>query len=223
MTIKCVSFQHACGGWEKLNPIPDGHSGWSMFEKLWEANQLAMKNVLEEDSAEENTKENTNSSTAKSKAKDYYVSCMDPNGTIESLGGKPLLQLLNNHLVDWTLLLKNPIKETSEKVEDEDWVQNFTSKVATVHLELLCDGFFTWQVNEDDHNSSQHVITLDQGGLTLPNREHYLKQNYTQLVDALKKVMFRVVKLLILDNNDGNQVSNFLADIWTKVAIFELF
>ena len=54
-----------------------------------------------------------------------------------------------------------------------------------VHLDLLCDGFFTWQVNEDDHNSSQHVITLDQGGLTLPNREHYLKQNYTQLVEAL--------------------------------------
>ena len=201
-------FQHACGGWEKLNPIPDGHSGWSMFEKLWEANQLAMKNVLEEDREAEETKENTNSTGAKSKAKDYYVSCMDPNGTIESLGGKPLLQLLDNHLIDWTLLLKNP-GETSDKIEEEDWVQNFTSKVATVHLELLCDGFFTWQVNEDDHNSSQHVITLDQGGLTLPNREHYLKQNYTQLVDALKKVMFRVVKLLILDNNE--EVSIFLS------------
>ena len=85
------SFQHACGGWEKLNPIPDGHSGWSMFEKLWEANQLAMKNVLEEETSE--------SSTAKSKAKNYYMSCMDPNGTIESLGGKPLLQLLHNHLI----------------------------------------------------------------------------------------------------------------------------
>ena len=42
-------FQHACGGWEKLNPIPDGHSSWSMFEKLWEVNQLVMKNALEED------------------------------------------------------------------------------------------------------------------------------------------------------------------------------
>ena len=29
------------------NPIPDGHSNWSMFEKLWEQNQLAMKNALE--------------------------------------------------------------------------------------------------------------------------------------------------------------------------------
>ena len=63
-------------------------------------------------------------------------------------------------------------------------------------------------MNEDDHNSSQHVITLDQGGLTLPNREHYLKQNYTQIVDALKKVMFRVVKLLIVDDTEGSQVSN---------------
>lgn len=47
--------------------------------------------------------------------------------------------------------LKNP-EETSKNIEDEDWVQSFTSKVATVHLELLCDGFFTWQVNEDDQN-----------------------------------------------------------------------
>ena len=45
----------------------------NLFEKLWETNQLAMKNVLEEDTAEENTKENTNLSTAKSKAEDYYA------------------------------------------------------------------------------------------------------------------------------------------------------
>ena len=40
-------YQYACGGFERQNPIPDGHSNWSMFEKLWEQNQLAMKNALE--------------------------------------------------------------------------------------------------------------------------------------------------------------------------------
>ena len=72
-----------------------------MFEKLWEGNQLAMKNVLEETDTKED-------SLAKTKAKNYYVSCMDPNGTIEGLGGKPLLQLLHNHLNDWDLLFREP-------------------------------------------------------------------------------------------------------------------
>ena len=77
-----------------------------MFEKLWEANQLAMKNVLEETETKEE-------SVAKTKARNYYVSCMDPNGTIEGLGGKPLLQLLQNHLNGWDLLLKEP-KQSGE-------------------------------------------------------------------------------------------------------------
>ena len=89
-----------------------------------------------------------------------------------------------------------------------------------VHLDLQCDGFFTWTVNEDDHNSSQHVITLDQGGLTLPNREHYLKPNYTQIVEALKKVMVRVVKLLIVDDTEGSQImidSDWISRIRTNI------
>ena len=33
---------------------------------------------------------------------------MDPNGTIESLGGKPLLEMLRTHLVGWHLLQRLP-------------------------------------------------------------------------------------------------------------------
>ena len=32
--------QYSCGGWETLNPIPDGRTSWSTFEKLWEMNQV---------------------------------------------------------------------------------------------------------------------------------------------------------------------------------------
>ena len=48
-----------------------------MFEKLWEANQLVMKNALEEDFSNPVQKD-----SAKLKAQNYYYSCMDPNGTI---------------------------------------------------------------------------------------------------------------------------------------------
>ena len=65
-----------------------------MFEKLWEANQLAMRNVLEGDTAEENTKENTNSSLAKRKAEYYYTSCVHLNRTIESLECKTVIAII---------------------------------------------------------------------------------------------------------------------------------
>ena len=39
-----------------------------------------------------------------------------------------------------------------------------------------------------------------QGGLTLPNREHYLNTNDSTIVDALKVTMFRHIMLLIKDD-----------------------
>ena len=42
---------------------------------------------------------------------------MDPNGTIESLGGKPLLEMLRTHLVGWHLLQRLP-PPTAPAAED---------------------------------------------------------------------------------------------------------
>lgn len=39
-------FSYACGGWIRSNPIPDGHSRWGTFNKLWEHNQAALKSLL---------------------------------------------------------------------------------------------------------------------------------------------------------------------------------
>ena len=47
-----------------------------------------------------------------------------------------------------------------------------------------------------------------QGGLTLPNREHYLNTNDTKIVDALKKIMFRHIMLLIQDNTPPDEDAN---------------
>ena len=103
----------------------------------------------------------------KPKAHYYYTSCIDPNGTIEKLGGKPLLNMLRTHSFGWTLFQQmGPETEMNESGQliddDEDFRDNFTQKVALVHHDLHSEGFFTWLVGEDDHNSSMHVIQLDQ-------------------------------------------------------------
>ena len=39
-------YSYSCGGWIRANPLPDGKSIWGSFNKLWQENQLVMKNVL---------------------------------------------------------------------------------------------------------------------------------------------------------------------------------
>ena len=46
-----------------------------------------------------------------------------------------------------------------------------------------------------------------QGGLTLPTRDFYLRENDTVIVEALKKVMFNVVKLLLRDSSLKNETN----------------
>ena len=53
-----------------MNPIPDGHSSWSIFEKILEGNQIVMKNVLENSSfanSDADQNENKNDFDAKLK------------------------------------------------------------------------------------------------------------------------------------------------------------
>ena len=97
-----VLLQYSCGGWQKMNPIPSGHVTWSKFEKMWEANQLVMKNSLESVATNNDTK--SDKDDAQVKAKNYYWSCLDPNGNLEKLKGSPLLNLLKAHWGTWKIL-----------------------------------------------------------------------------------------------------------------------
>lgn len=63
-----------------------GKSIWGAFGKLWQENQLAMKNVLEENV--------TYTSDAQTKAKVYYRSCLDKNETIEKLASRPMFDFI---------------------------------------------------------------------------------------------------------------------------------
>ena len=49
-------------------------------------------------------------------------------------------------------------------------------------------------VTEDDKNSSRHIIQVDQGGLSLPNKDYYLKN------DTDSKKVVDIIFLYILMN-----------------------
>ncbi|XP_064461108.1 endothelin-converting enzyme homolog isoform X2 [Ornithodoros turicata] len=151
-------YQYSCGGWIKSNPLPDGKSIWGTFGKLWQENQLVMKNVLEDEKTD--TK-----SEAERKARIYYHSCLDKNDTIEALGSQPIINVLNI-VGGWNI---------SGNYSMDDW--DLEHALRLIHNVYSRSGLFSWAVGEDERNSSRHILQVDQGGLLLPSRDYYLNKS----------------------------------------------
>ncbi len=45
----CTDFyQYACGNWMKKNPIPADESAWGSFDELFQRNQMALREILQD-------------------------------------------------------------------------------------------------------------------------------------------------------------------------------
>lgn len=104
-------YQYACGRWNHTNPISKENSDcWDVFARLQQDHQITLQTLLGTyscvcfcilvivflcviDVAAEQPAEYFTSDSEK-RAQRYYQSCVDVNKTKESLGGKPLLELL---------------------------------------------------------------------------------------------------------------------------------
>lgn len=193
-------YEYSCGGWIKANPIPEGKSTWSTFNKLWQENQVIMKNVLENATS-------ATGSDAENKARMYYHSCLDPNDTIEDLGAKPIQDLIQK-VGGWNV---------SGEFDVTNW--DFKSAIQELHNRYNMGGLFGWAVGEDDRNSSRHILQIDQGGLTLPTRDYYLnKSDDDEVLNAYWKYMTAVGVLLGGEENETRVQMKQVIEFEKKLA-----
>ena len=152
----CVDFYaYSCGGWVKKNPIPPDQASWSTYGKLEDENRAQLRAILE-DAAQANRPRDA----VTQKIGDYYASCMD-EPAIEKLGAKPLLPEL-----DRIAALKSK--------------QDLAEYAATTQFPPSLYGggtLFTFRSNQDFKDSTQVIAEADQGGLGLPDRDYYLKDD----------------------------------------------
>ncbi|KAI1283087.1 Endothelin-converting enzyme 1 [Halotydeus destructor] len=195
-------YKYSCGGWIKTNPLPDGKTIWGSFNKLWQENQLTMKNVLESQDT------NSTSSVAEIKAKTYYHSCLDKDGVIEARGAQPLIDFLHE-IGGWNI---------SDDFEVDRF--DYEERVSILHNQYnRGGGLFNWAVGVDEKNSSKYVIQLDQGGLTLPNRDYYLNRTENQkILDAYLEFMAAIGELLGADFNETKEQMAQVIDFETRLA-----
>ncbi len=147
----CVDFyQYSCGGWQKKNPIPSDQTSWSVYGKLYQDNLLYLRGILEEAAAAKDRDAVTQ------KTGDYYAACMDET-SIEKLGAKPMQPDL-------------------AEIQAIKSVHDLAPVAAHLHLagdELL----FGSGSQPDPDNSDAMIIAVVQGGLGLPDRDYYTKDD----------------------------------------------
>ncbi len=147
----CTDFySFAGGGWIASNPVPAAFASWSPFAELRERNNLVLKEVLESSARAAKTTTDPNTK----KLGTYYASCMDSAGA-EAAGAKPLERELAR------------IAAISSRAELVPAIAYFQS--------IGMSPAFGFGSGQDAKNSSQVIVSANQGGLGLPNREYYTK------------------------------------------------
>ncbi|HZR57194.1 MAG TPA: M13 family metallopeptidase [Terriglobales bacterium] len=142
-------FTYSCGGWLKQNPIPPDQTSWSIYSKLEDDNKLVLRDILETAA-----KPSADRSPSQQKIGDYYAACMD-EGTINAAGLKPLKADFEKIAA---IRSKQDLAEVTAAIADDDVLFNFGS-------------------DQDFKDSSQVIAEAGQGGLGLPDRDYYLKDD----------------------------------------------
>jgi putative endopeptidase len=151
----CANFyQYACGGWQKQNPIPPEQSSWSVYGKLYEDNLHFLRGILEQ--AAENKE--TDDATTKLIG-NFYSACIDEVG-VERRGLKTLQPQL-------------------DKVSQLKSVHDLAALLATLHLHTAGRRSILFEAGSTQNldNSEQQIAQVDQGGLGLPDRDYYTKED----------------------------------------------
>jgi putative endopeptidase len=144
-------YQFAMGGWMKANPIPPEYPIWGSFSQLADRNQKNLREILE---AARSGKAPAGSS--EQKISDFYASCMDSTA-IDAAGSKPIDPEMTQIAAVATL-------------------GDLEAETARLHKQGV-GVLFRFNATQDVKDSSQVIGAALQGGLGLPEREYYLKQD----------------------------------------------
>ncbi|MCU7994815.1 M13 family peptidase [Shewanella glacialipiscicola] len=181
------------GKWLANTPIPADKSNYGAFSVLYDQSQDALKKIIDEAAAKKNPAAGSN----EQKIGDFNASFMNTD-LLETLGAAPLEPLLADI--------------ASVKTHRD---------LPAVMGTLLTHGSgipFGFYVNNDAKNSTQYAVYVSQSGLTLPDRDYYLKDD--PKFAANRQAMAKYVTDLLTEAGYQNakRAAKSVADIEMMIA-----
>ena len=175
----CVDFyQYACGNWLKTTEIPADQSAWVSFVELDERNLVTLKDILEKASSG-----GPNRSAVEQKIGDFYGACMD-----EKVANAKGLA---------------PLKPELDRIAAAKDKAALIDAIARVHM-IGPNPLFNFYSASDLHNANHVIAYIDQGGLSLPDRDYYIKDD-ARMVEMRKHLSEYVTETFTLAGQSPQQ------------------
>ena len=189
-------FEYANGAWLKKTQIPADRSRFGSFDILSDNNQAALQTILDKAVTDTNAPKGSNDQLIG----DYYSSCMD-EAAIEAAGTKPL----------------DPYFKRIDSIKD---VNDLQETIAYLHK----SGFpavFGFGASPDIKNSTINIASVGQGGLSLPNRDYYTKDDPKSVETRAKFVeyMTNMFQLVGEDQAQAKTDADTVLKIQTQLAL----
>jgi endothelin-converting enzyme/putative endopeptidase len=176
----CIDFyQYSCGGWQKSNPIPPDQTSWSVYGKLYQDNLNFLRSILEQASLP-----NAGRDSLTQKIGDFYGACMDES-TVEKRG---------------LAAIQPDLDAISQLVSATE----ITPLIARLQFAYGRTILFAQGSTQDPDDSEQQIAEVDQGGLGLPDRDYYTKDD-AKSKEIRERYVLHVQKVFELagDNSDA--------------------
>jgi putative endopeptidase len=184
-------YRYVNGRWLATEKIPADQSSWGPLEVLEVQAELDVKTIIEATAAARAA-----AGTNEQKIGDFYAAFLDRD-KIDKLGLTPARGAL-----DAIAALK-----THEQV---------AAMIADPRFPL--DGPIAYGITLDQKNPDRYIVSIGQSGLSLPDREYYLKAD-PQFVEIRAKFLVHVEKMLALaGHTDAKREAKLILELETRMA-----
>ena len=186
-------YVYSCGNWLKKAEIPSDKSQISSFSQLYDSNMLVLKEIVESCFK----KGAGSSSVIESKVGSFYASYMD-TATLEKLKFNPI----------------NPILKEIRDMRDKKELPEMLAKLSRIGVQA----FFNIYVTADIKDSSRYALYTWQGGISLPDRDYYLKKMFSGIRKDYTKHVEKVFALYGANSTFAARDAHAVLDIETALA-----
>jgi predicted metalloendopeptidase len=143
-------FRFANGGWLDANPVPPEYGSWGSFREVHVRNEALLHSLL---TAAGSAADDESSAAIAGR---YFASGMDI-ATIDAVGTDPLIEWL-------------------DRIRSIDSLEDLRTVAARLHP-LGAGVLFGMYVAPDFEDSDRYLLYISQGGLGLPERDYYLRDD----------------------------------------------